>query len=271
MSVISALYLNIINEVIKNGYALIDVKLPFLAEHRLAIKDFIQRRLAADDFEQWIYQVEGEDEAEHGLVKPRVGKDLKYSFHDSNYLRQELAGANLVLTPEDERFLELNKKLYDYASSLAANLINALGKKFKNKKLLYLYCEHVQVITPYSISILRNLFYPKAVEQKGAKKHIDKNLITIHFGDVGGNLVFYQDENDKIGQVLFIPEGQAVVFFGVKILWITKGKVQPLWHGSITEGGVERMANPFFAHVEVPGYVVKDAKEALDYYQSISR
>lgn len=266
MSIVHANYVVAVEEIIKNGYTFLDVNLPFLVTHRKSIKAFIERRLSLGDIKNWVYLMPGEEETEAGLVLPRVGKDLKYSFHDSHFLRQQIQAKAVILTKEDEEFLRLNKKLYEVAGEISANLIKVLGIKFCKSSLLDNYYRTTKESIPYSITILRGLYYPEALEQKGAKKHIDKNLVTVHFGDTGGSLVSYQDVDDPVGKTLFIPEGKAVAFFGVKILWVTKGKVQPLWHGSITEGGKERLANPFFAHTSVEDYLVKDAREAYDYF-----
>lgn len=117
---------------------------------------------------------------------------------------------------------------------------------------------------PFGTTILRGLYYPAvAGEKQGAQKHVDRSLLTQHMGDKGGHLLGYTDEHDSIGTPLNLSVGEVLVFFGVKILYVTNGRVSPLWHGSETAPGEDRQAIVNFAHADV-GVEVEHAKRAYD-------
>jgi hypothetical protein len=119
---------------------------------------------------------------------------------------------------------------------------------------------------PYGTTVLRSLYYPAGDQQVGAVPHLDRGFITAHLGDVGGQLLAYSGK-DGAGEVVVSPKpGEMLLFWGVKILWVSGGKIQPLWHGSTVHA--DRFAQVLFGHVPIAEYQVKNALVANeDFYR----
>jgi isopenicillin N synthase-like dioxygenase len=111
---------------------------------------------------------------------------------------------------------------------------------------------------PYATPTLRTLLYPSEPRQTGARVHIDRSFITLHVGDKGGTLLGCDGE---FGNSFSISpsQGEAAVFFGVKVLHLTEGRIFPLWHKSTVEPNQDREATVHFAHADI-GIDVVDAR-----------
>lgn len=206
----------------------------------------------------------GEDEVDIGLIfrSGGGGKDLKYFFHFANDLDWE------PFLKYKEHLLIL-ERMYKAINALAYTLSVGLRNKYSEHFPEYL----PQLVdmaagnaNPYNTTTLRCLYYPEAPGQSGAKLHIDRSFLTFHLGDRGGKLLAREGESLEDETVVSPNAAEALVFFGVKVIYPTQGRLQPLWHRSITEGG-DRSAMVQFVHADVGVKVVTAADNFHDYFK----
>lgn len=253
------------HELVKQSYSIIKLpdNMPDLEEWHRLYRLFIERHAGKDE-KNWQFTIPGEHEPDVGLIAPRPGKDIKWFFHYNNYFKNQIAPLNISL--EDRIF-------FAYCEEVSS-CIREIGK-LVCKKLDELYDFDISdsydkcfdSFSPYSVSTMRGLFYPAVQNQFGAKAHPDRGLFAIHLGDKGGNLIALDGPDDQVGRIISPKSGEAVIFWGVKSLWVTKGRCKPLWHKSTTLPNVDRMALVGFYHVDICDYLVLDAVQAeKDFY-----
>jgi len=118
---------------------------------------------------------------------------------------------------------------------------------------------------PYATTTLRGLWYPAGGAQDGAKRHADRNFLTIHLGDIGGQLLGSVDQDAQQDKLVSPKPGQALVFFGVKAWLLSKRKLPFMWHQSTVEPGHDRQALVHFVQADV-GFPVTRSSDILDHY-----
>jgi isopenicillin N synthase-like dioxygenase len=215
----------------------------------------------------------GEREPDLGLIfRPGKGEgDYKYFLHTAHDLCLYMSQFQKKLFSEyEQQFLALDalrRHLDDVALQLTRQLDTRYGQYFC-KPLSPSVQMCAKNSKPYATTTLRSLWYPAAETQEGAMLHIDRDVLTIHVGDEGGSLIACDNQNGDNQHTLSPPESHAVVFFGVKVLYLSDGKIQPLWHGSTVEEGNDRLAMVQFVQADV-GFEVENAKQVYrDFYES---
>jgi hypothetical protein len=170
--------------------------------------------------------------------------------------------------------LRLLGKVYTYLNELSLDIAQVLddehGHLFR-EKLLTQMKQSTRESRPYEVPALRSLWYKSHAKQLGASTHIDRNFLTTHFGDEGGKLIGRMGGEPGRPFECTPDKGFAVVFFGVKALYATNGKLQPFWHESEMVAGLDRRALVHFAHVDI-GFPVVSARRAYeDFYRAVLR
>jgi hypothetical protein len=251
----------------EEGMAIFPIDESLVEPARESFKQFLKRRDEKQDHADWCFQRPGEEEYDLGLIQRTGGKyDVKSFFHQDSVLTYGSDLMGQLTDKQDADFLIHNHVLLKSVNEAGRSLTRALEEQFGPQcSWNYSYCSRISM--PYCTTTLRSLYYPEGPAQSGAKAHIDRSFLTIHLGDQGGKL----QSLDTRGQWMDIspPTGWAVAFFGVKALWVTKGKKGPLKHRSLTIPGNDRFAFVHFGHVPIPGYTVTDAGDALDYWNSL--
>lgn len=204
----------------------------------------------------------GEKEADIGLIRKhgKNGSDDKFFFHYSCDFFQSGSRLRSFPTPALSRLYDCNRRA---AVTITSHLSDSYPELFSPGLSDSLWQGATQSIA-YGTSALRGLYYPQTVgapKVQGAQKHVDRGFVTQHQGDAGGELIAFGDELDEVGSPVSPGKGETLVFFGVKVLYVTGGKIKPLWHGSRTKLGVDRRALVQFEHVDV-GFAVTNAAEA---------
>lgn len=270
MTISKAVAQRVARDLWKNGFSIFPIDRTLVKPTAVDFKRFLDRRTARNDAESWRFEVPGEGEFDAGLNSRigQVGKDKKWYFHDNVYLRQRLSKLDVGLYGLDKQFLDDSQRLFSYSSNLAV----AIGVELDSLYQLRVSEQIRSCITtvrPFCTSTLRSLYYPDIAGQTGAKAHVDRGLFTIHFGDLGGCLSVVDDVTGSNPRAISPPEGYAVIFWGIKALWVTGGEKHPVWHQSTTTKGEARFAFVNFIHVPITEYLVKDNVEALkDFYQT---
>ena len=120
----------------------------------------------------------------------------------------------------------------------------------------------------YSANVMRLLSYPPQINSIVGKEHIDRGLFTIHLGDQGGKLLAIDNYGNEV--CVSPKPGQVLIFFGVKCLWASKGKVRPLRHKAVSTPNHLREAVVTFWHTDnLDGYKVTNAANAERYFDSL--
>jgi isopenicillin N synthase-like dioxygenase len=252
----------------EEGVAIFPIDESLVEPAREGFKQFLKRRDEKQDHADWCFQRPGESEHDLGLIQRAGGEhDVKSFFHQDSVLTFDSHFVHQFTEPQDVHFLVSNHELLNHVSEAGRFLTKALQEQFGPQcSSAYSYCSRVSM--PYCTTTLRSLYYPDGPAQSGAKAHIDRGFLTIHLGDQGGNLqMLINEEWENISP----PAGYAVAFFGVKALWVTKGKKGPLRHRSVTIPGHDRFAFVHFGHVPVLNYQVTDAQAALEYWNSLHK
>ncbi len=263
-------YERVAEELWDRGYAYVKVDEPSLiTEVRDSFKYFVERRKEKKDFDFWCHRIPGEHEDDLGLIRSdgKV-KDLKWYFHDNVFLRRVLEKNSDNLASSDYDFLEVNQKLFNEINKIGIAITEALDHLY-DLDVANQYVLSTADVVPYSTTTMRGIYYPDVLNQNGARKHFDRDFLTIHLGDEGGQLIAVVDGKERI---ISPPLGYAVVFFGVKVLWVTKGKKEPLIHKSTTQKGLSRFAIVHFGHISIRDYEAKDSYQAeIDYYKKFHK
>jgi len=258
------------------GFAFYNFDERLVTTARAHLQTFLQRRMDRGDADAWSFIRPGEEQdlPDLGLSQfdgteddPLSGskKDCKALFHDDCSLRTRLDDRGVILCNLDHEFLRHNAILLDAINQKAYEIALTLDSLYGLRCAAeILYCQYRA--SAFSTTLLRSLFYPAMSESSGAQAHIDRSWNTNHLGDLGGKL------EAKLGRQwenISPPAGQAVSFFGVKSLWVTRGQKRPLLHRSTTRPGEERFANVHFSHVRLPcGYQVTSPKRAVQHFQT---
>lgn len=200
------------------------------------------------------------------------GKDKKLYLHVARMLRQhpnigqilqrldDKARANLKILEEFECFMA------GLASEIMADLELTHPELFGRYQYLPERFETSRTVEiPYNASALRFLHYKAESGQEGAAHHLDRCFLTLHCGDVGGELRGHRSFTDREGFNVSPKDGQILVFFGFKVLEVTEGRVFPLLHSALATEAMCREALVYFAHVDV-GYPVSSWKKAWRSY-----
>lgn len=209
----------------------------------------------------------GELEPDLGFISRRgeAGKDHKDFFHFAHDLPLHLKGELDELEWQMKPQLEVMSRLYGELNQLSFQVAHELDERFGK----YFSCSlekevrlSAKVSRPYSTTTLRGLYYPPIVGQRGAKTHIDRSLFTMHCGDEGGHLYARNHENGKRIVSISPGKGQVVIFSGVKMWFLSRRKLKPLWHYSDTFSGQSRLALVLFVQADVPGMRIHHARDA---------
>lgn len=260
-----------VHHLITSGYAFINID-SVLVENAVSAWKQLQR-----DFHLWPEGFpiirNGEPEADLGLiVRPqKSGGDYKYFLHVAHDLY-------LSMTPEQKSLLEkydhhfaaldaLRTHLNEVALTICGTLDKEWGGLFLKPVSENVRLSSVQS-RPYIPSTLRSLWYPSAPTQVGAGIHIDRNFFSLHLGDEGGTLFGYDNESGDGAVAITPPPGCAAVFFGVKALYLSGGKIEPLWHGSTVHVGGSRLAMVQFIQADV-GFEIPDSKKAYQAFYAV--
>jgi hypothetical protein len=248
----------------------------------------LMKRLDGQSINQW--QRPDEQEPELGLVQRdgTGGKDLKYLLQYAHDLHVHMEASGHQPDAQEQRHWSVLRSLYDKLGGLAIGLVTEIAERDKhffvtdrirtnamvgNCAGRYIADElgRCQTLTrPGSVSTLRGLWYPAAPEQRGAKPHFDRSLLTIHLGDAGGELLALDgpDAPPSTGRPVSPPPGEALIFWGAKASLVTQpGVAKPLWHASTTAGG-ERRALVYFAHIDV-GIPAQTVADIMDHPEKV--
>lgn len=229
-----------------------------------------ERVIASLDPTLWSLVRPGEGEPDVGLVyRPGKGNaDHKYFFHYSHDLKALAWGQRLShgaihheLIVIERLYSELNRTALAIGAALEDILPSQLGGVLVKRMLQSMNESH-----PFATTTLRGLWYPAHAGQKGARAHLDRSFLTLHLGDEGGSLLALSNENDPHGRVISPRKGNALVFCGVKMLELARGRLTPLWHKSTVEANRDRKALVHFVHVPT-AVQVTDAKETFVAYR----
>ncbi len=124
------------------------------------------------------------------------------------------------------------------------------------------------VSQPYATSCLRGLAYPAQANQGGAKAHFDRDFITAHCGDEGGQLFGHTSLTGGVPLPLSPKPGNILLFWGIKAMLLSEGAVMPLRHSATAVPNVERRALVFFGQVDSPEPVANAQQTWEQYWQS---
>lgn len=210
----------------------------------------------------------GERDPDVGLIRKTksLGGDDKWFFHVAADMKMWLSRHALTEFEkhrEDLKVLSYFKRLArDEMMKISSSIENELDLASGTLSRSIMACSHNNM--RYSVNTLRGLFYETGPEQTGAKPHIDRNLLTGHLGDEGGELQVMIDGN---WQSVSPAPGQMLVFAGAKMLWLTEGRIPPLLHRSITHEGEDRRAMVFFSQADI-GFYPHTAQEIVgEFYE----
>lgn len=256
------------HDLIENGYAFVPIDTVLVNNGMGATRKLLG---TISDNKRWTLTRDGEHEADVGHITKRYteGYDEKTYFHFALDLPLLLDNAGVRESAQQKACLQIVEQLHMGLRSIALNIVTAL--QAPEHKLLCLATDGLMRNTfrlnePYNTSVLRYLEYPDVNHQTGAREHYDKSLLSIHLGDKGGEL-YALDRSDE-WVAISPPPGMAVVFFGVKILYATKGKLLPLKHKSTTVPGRMRTAMVMFTHADVGHQVIDSQKSYDDFYRN---
>lgn len=246
----------------EEGVAIFPIDTGLIESARTGFKEFVKRRDERGDHAQWSFSRPGEHEVDLGLIQRNGAEyDTKSFLHHDHSYYMRLKKAKVAASSVDATFLMANQWLLDAVNRNGLELVKALDAQYNiNCADSYVACQ--KEVLPYSTTTLRSLYYPDGPHQTGAKAHIDRSFLTIHLGDEGGSLQIMQQDGQWVN--ISPPDGFAVAFFGVKALWMTGGRKQPLKHRSITFPGSDRFAFVHFGHVVLPDYYVEEAQTAYN-------
>ena len=246
-------------EMVRDGYAYVPFD-SYLVEHAQQAYHILLRSVSAHGT-PWSITRSNETEPELGFIsKSGVGADDKTFFHFAFDLVTHLKKCDIPITKQQEVCLESIDRLYHALKMLARQVAAIFLEKSFEVDVLTLITESFKSGIVSGTSTLRFLEYPDVVTQLGAREHYDKSFLTIHLGDSGGDLLGYI-ESEWVN--VSPPPGYALLFFGVKAMAASRGKILPLRHKSTTIPGKARQAVVMFVHADV-GLTVRSAQETYD-------
>jgi len=246
----------------EQGVALFPIDESLVDPAREGFTQFLKRRREKNDDVRWRVHRPGENEYDMGLIQRNGGQhDVKSFFHHDHSLNDRLLTAGLLTDEADTHFLMQNLALLKHVNEAGMLLTQALDALYGlNCADLYESCSRRSL--PFATGTLRSLYYVDSPRQTGAKAHIDRSFLTIHLGDQGGSVQTLTTDGEWID--ISPPQGFAIAFFGVKVLWVSKGQKGPLRHRSITIPGQDRFAFVHFGHVPLRFHYVRDAGESAE-------
>ncbi len=254
-------YRKIVTELVRDGYVFVRINSVLVSDAQAALKKFLQS--LGDNFEQWALTREGESEADVGVISKlkQGGFDEKMYVHFAHDLPVILEKAGIKETKQQRACLTLIERLYQELKDMALGVIDELDRKklLVEGDFLRIVKNTFKLPKPHNVSVLRYLNYPDTPDYTAAKEHFDKSFLTIHLGDESGEL--YIVDKDEQWKSVSPPQGMALLFFGVKALYASKGLISPLRHKSVTTPGQARTAMVMFVHADV-GREIADAGEA---------
>ena len=256
------------SDLIQKGWAVFDIN-PTLVEKAAQEAQAIIVQHKDQPEAQRAFMRCGEDELDMGLIRRdgTEGTDNKFFLH---YTHDLLVAGAPGLRGETMPALAA---LMEHNVAAVQEILRVLCSKYSEHfpaDIIDKFAGTVDCPLPYCAPTIRALLYQSLGETlaQGAKTHLDRSFITLHMGDEGGQLLAYRDEYGNGEQVISPPPGQVVVFFGVKVYALTKGAIEPLWHGSRTEPGADRKALVQFNHVPI-GKPVTDARTTYRQLQRV--
>jgi len=260
-------YTSIAQDLHQKGHAYAPINNEIVTHAHESQKAFITLRQEKNDFKKWRLTRKGENEIDRGIQKFSGGrKDIKFVSHFDPCLKEDLKKQGDPLTKVDDDYFASAQILYDMLTTQVASVLIAYDKLYKTN-MLSAYLHTIDYASlPYATTVLRGLGYPPVVNQSGAKGHIDRSLITTCLPGEGGSLLGALPEHPGEMVEISPKPGYMLLFWGVKVLWVTKGQVKPLWHSSETTPGEPRWTMAMFHHIFIDGYEVRDAKEAKRHY-----
>lgn len=255
-----------VHQLVDNGFMFVPINPVMVDTANVAWRWFIEEE--KDSKEGFAITRRGEQEPDLGHIirTGENGGDRKHFFH----LAHDMCFYMNAYEKQRFRCYEREYLLLDtfrsYLNSIALGVVKALDVEFGHifeRSLEEDVRRSMLFSRQYATTTLRSLWYPPEPDQRGAAIHIDRSLLTIHVGDRGGKLLAYSNDLGSDPVVITPPVGMAVMFFGVKALYLSRGAVSPLWHGSLTELGQERYAMVQFVQTDI-GFDVSNARDALD-------
>ena len=199
----------------------------------------------------------------------QAGMDRKQFLHIAHDLEQHLPDAVFwALTEQEKNELEVVKRIYFELNRFVAQVVNAVFATYPyhfSGNVPKLYSDAAVESQPYATSSLRGLWYPPQDHVGGAKAHFDRSFLTAHCGDEGGSLNAHRSLRG--GSVVPIsPQlGNIVLFWGIKALEVSKGKLTPLYHSASTLPHTPRRALVFFGQIQTTVPVVNGGERWTEY------
>jgi len=245
-----------IHELITNGYALF----PFpheeavAAAHR-AFSVFLEE---CADPDLWALSWPGAPRPSAGLiyrdgeVRPSGEKsDRKYFWHYAPGVR-ELIRERALSIDTAAPLVDASEALFGECHALATQVLEGLEKTLTESTPYQAFCDADSSATSTDRNTVRLLYYPprEAEESECARPHTDRSFLTVHVGDVGGELQITSESDGSVRSVS-PPPGYALVFFGEKARRYSRELPSAVLHSSRVESGKERRAAVFFAHIDV--------------------
>lgn len=240
-----------VTELVTRGYVFVDVRRDLVEG---AARQYLRLIEAYKDRSpgKVAFVRPGEEEPDLGLIF-KNGKDADYKY----YLHYAHDWWRHTEPPLSQVTLLALFKLYRFNNQVAVMITKALVQAYPTlfpATIVRSTIEAAMESVPYGTNALRGLYYPTSAGsqfQTGAKGHYDRSFLTIHLGDMGGELIAHANEADAVGTAISPPPGKAVVFFGVKAALLTRNCIKPLWHSSRTVSGQDRAAMVHFIHIDV--------------------
>jgi hypothetical protein len=246
----------LVDELFKKGFGYIPINAQLINNAKSAAQIFI------DSLEGchvgWDFTRQGESSPDVGVIE-KIGKDIKTYFHSTHDM--PLLAHGKRLTSQQRECLRVMDLCRRSLETLGLNIAAELETCFENVDLKGLMLQASRMTVPYNVSTLRILSYPDVRDQRGASPHYDRSFISIHLGDSGGHLLI--QNGDGAWERASPPQGSALVFCGVKVLELTKGRLKPVLHKSTTIRGKERTAAVMFVHADI-GHPVSDAQKEYE-------
>ena len=203
---------------------------------------------------------DGKRDPDDGFIFSRKGeglsKDTKCRFHYRPTFLKHIE-AMLQCVPQglqrDLQYLcALSKEAFVAHQTTSDQVMLAIAKVCPSlETVMHDYFRSKSVRVPTSRPLLRLLDYPPKGEEK-AEVHFDRNFVSFHAGDKGGEL--FLRRKDGTEEPISPCEGQAVIFWGYKAEMASKRSSTPLKalaHGSKGKEGERRRAIVSFMHTGI--------------------
>gem|GEM_PF-2801013 len=259
---------NAAEEIIDQGWTYLDC--PAHCDPQLVVDGipaFFERRKLDDRV--WLGNRPGEDEADVGHKvstsddKNHSGrpKDAKQHLMFSEDMAEILFtqhGTEVFRDPEDEKLLHATDELHRSGLEMCRGLLEALDTLLKPKVSLatafdYAHCQYAPTAT--SATRLMEYFI------NGGQSHFDRDAITAHWKDKGGDLFAICPKTEK-EMVVSPPEGKVLFFPSTKLQIATEGGLPAIRHGSYCKKGKARLAVVTFCQL-ITTPLVRDQEEAI--------